>query len=146
MSISTPKGAHKIKIDKEKDKEKEKQQHDKRAKKLRELRPGERVRIRDHVTGIWNLHGSVQKEVAPRSYEIQTEHGGSLRRNRVDLKAQMSSQTEVEQPDRTPQAGDNTLKHTVEPEVPASVHNSPAKTPCRPKCTVRPLTRLIESC
>lgn len=145
-NLLTPKGAHKIKIDKEKDKVKQKQHHDKRAKKLRVLRPGERVTIRDHVTGIWNLHGSVQKEVAPRSYEVQTEHGGSLRRNRVDLKPQVSSQTGVEQPDTMPQAGDNTLEHTVEPEVPATVHSSPAKTPCRPKRTVQPPKRLIESC
>lgn len=142
----TPEGSHKIKIDKEKDKEKQKQQHDKRAKKLRELKSGEQVRIRDHLTGIWNLHGSVQKEVAPRSYEVQTEHGGSLRRNRVNLKPQMSSQTEVEQPDTTPQAGDNTLNHTMEPEVPASVYSSPTKTPCRPKRTIQPPKRLIESC
>uniref|UniRef100_A0A3P8VXA7 Integrase catalytic domain-containing protein n=1 Tax=Cynoglossus semilaevis TaxID=244447 RepID=A0A3P8VXA7_CYNSE len=37
------------------------------SKKLRELRPGKHVRIRDHVTGIWDMHGTMQKEVAPRS-------------------------------------------------------------------------------
>ena len=131
-NLLTPKGAHKIRIDKEKDKEKQKQQHNKRAKKLHRLRPGEQVRIRDHVTGIWNRHGS---EVAPRSYEVQTEHGGSLRRNCVDLKPQMSSQTGLEQPDTTTSWRQHP-EHTVEPEVPATVHSSPAKTPCRPKRTV----------
>ncbi|KAL7880871.1 hypothetical protein SRHO_G00031250 [Serrasalmus rhombeus] len=47
----------------------------------------------------FHQYGSVQKEVPPRSYEVQMEHGGSLRRNRVDLKPQMSKQTGVEQPD-----------------------------------------------
>lgn len=152
--LLTPKGALKVKMDKEKEKQKQKQQHDVKAKQLRDLKPGEHVRIRDHVTGIWNMHGSVQREVAPRSYEVQTEHGGSLRRNRVDLKPQMSSQTGVEQPDIMPQAEDNstdlvdhnTLKHTVGPELPANVHNSPVTTPGRPKRVVQPPKRLIESC
>ena len=146
--LLTPKGAHKVKVAKIKEKQKQKQQHDKRAKHLRDLKPGEHVRIRDHVTGIWSMQGSVQREVAPRSYQIQTEHGASLRRNRVDLKPQVSSQQCEEQPDSTAQVGDTTsglLDQTSEneatdPDVPS------VTTPCRPKRNVQPPKRLIESC
>ena len=146
--LLTPKGAHKVKVAKIKEKQKQKQQHDKRAKHLRDLKPGEHVRIRDHVTGIWSMQGSVQREVARRSYQIQTEHGASLRRNRVDLKPQVSSQQCEEQPDSTAQVGDTTsglLDQTSEneatdPDVPS------VTTPCRPKRNVQPPKRLIESC
>lgn len=43
--LLTPKG-HKV----ETDKEKQKQQHDERAKQLHDLKPGDHVRIRDHVS------------------------------------------------------------------------------------------------
>ena len=44
--------------------------------------------------------GCVQREVLPRSYEIQTEHGSQLRRNRVDLRLQPFTQgTEDHQED-----------------------------------------------
>ena len=146
--LLTPKGAHKVKVAKIKENQKQKQKHDKRAKHLCDLKPGKHVRIRDHVTGIWSMQGSVQREVAPRSYQIQTEHGASLRRNRVDLKPQVSSQQCEEQPDSTAQVGDTTsglLDQTSEneatdPDVPS------VTTPCRPKRNVQPPKRLIESC
>ena len=116
--LLTPKGAHKVKVAKIKEKKKQKQQHDKRAKYLRDLKPGEHVRIRDHVTGIWNIQGSVEREVAPCSYQIQTEHGASLRRNRVDLKLQVSSQQCMEQPDGASQVGETTWL--------TKLHNEPA--------------------
>ncbi|KAK0137821.1 Zinc finger protein 862 [Merluccius polli] len=148
--------AHKVKVAKIKEKKKQKQQHDKRAKHLRDLKPGEHVRIRDHVTGIWNIQGSVEREVAPRSYQIQTEQGASLRRNQVDLKPQVSSQQCVEQPDGASQVGETTsnLAHQIaqnepaNPDVP-SVNDSvktPLKTLGRPRRNVQPPSRLIESC
>ena len=83
--LLTPKGAHKIRKAKEEQKVKQRHLHDRTAKHLPLLKPGDVVRLRDISTGTWRQQGRVEKEVAPRSYRIQTENGLSLRRNRTDL-------------------------------------------------------------
>lgn len=62
--LLTPRGAHKVKLVKEKQKDKQKQRHDKSARHLPELKPGD-VRLRDITTGTWMPQGCVQRE----SYE-----------------------------------------------------------------------------
>lgn len=73
--LLTPTGAHKIKDNREKGKPKQKPQHDSRAKELPVLRPGDQVCVWDHLASTWNEQGRVQKEVTPRSYQMQTEDG-----------------------------------------------------------------------
>lgn len=69
---------------------KQKQLYDRTAKHLPMLKPGDVVRLRDISTGTWRQKGLVEKEVAPHFYRIQTENGFSLRRNRTDLKLQLT--------------------------------------------------------
>lgn len=148
--LLTPRGAHKVKLAKEKQKDKQKQRHDKSARHLPELKPGDHVRLRDITTGTWMQQGCVQREVAPRSYEIQTEHGSQLRRNRVDLRLQPFTQgTEDHQEDtaeasnafRNGQFSQNTL--TDNERCPTVSGSTSAE---RPKRTVRAPERLIENC
>uniref|UniRef100_A0A8C7QE35 Gypsy retrotransposon integrase-like protein 1 n=1 Tax=Oncorhynchus mykiss TaxID=8022 RepID=A0A8C7QE35_ONCMY len=146
----TPRGAHKVKLAKEKQKDKQKQRHDKSARHLPELKPGDHVRLRDITTETWMQQGCVQRKVAPRSYEIQTEHGSQLRRNRVDLRLQPFTQgTEDHQEDtaeasnafRNGQFSQNTL--TDNERCPTVSGSTSAE---RPKRTVRAPERLIENC
>lgn len=83
--LLTPKSAHKVRQAKKEQKVKQKQLHDRTAKHMPMLKPGDTVHLRDISTGTWRLKGQVTEEVAPRSYRIQMENGLSLRRNRTDL-------------------------------------------------------------
>lgn len=84
--LLTPKFAFKIKADKERGKQKLKQQYNESVKELPVLRPRDQVRVWDQLTSTWSIQGHVQREVAPRSYQVQTEDGLSRRRNPVDLR------------------------------------------------------------
>ena len=77
--------------DTQKRKLKQKSYYDRFAQDLPPLKPGDRVRIQDHVNGQWEQNGTVLREVAPRSYEIQADNGAVYRRNRVNLKPFSSS-------------------------------------------------------
>lgn len=88
--LLTPKSAHKVRQAKEEQKVKQKQLHDRTAKHLPMLKPGDTVRLRDISTGTWRQKGQVTEEVAPRSFRIQMENELSLRRNRTDLQLQLT--------------------------------------------------------
>ena len=60
---------------------------DKVARDLPPLQIGQRVRVRDVVTGRWAIEGSVCRRVDSRSYEVLGLNGTKYRRNRTALKA-----------------------------------------------------------
>ena len=72
--------------DSQKRKEKQKKYHYRFSKNLKPLKTGDRVRMQDHTTGLWKHNTTVMNEVAPRSYNIQTDNGVVYRRNRINLK------------------------------------------------------------
>nr|XP_054606603.1 uncharacterized protein K02A2.6-like [Nothobranchius furzeri] len=161
--LLTPKTAHKVKEAKDGQKVKQKQLHDRKARHLPSLKPGDKVRLRDITTGTWRHQGQVKEEVAPRSYKIQMEGGVSLRRNRVDLQLHpegkdTESQETVQQDkekstesanrgsedarsgpsqDSASPAAERLLKTMTSPQGERLV---------RPKRHVQPPKRLIESC
>ena len=63
--------------------------YDKHAKPLRPLSNGDIVRIRHN--GQWSVKARVLKEVAPRSFIVETESGQHYRRNRRDLMCTLES-------------------------------------------------------
>lgn len=146
--LLTPGGAHKIKARKQEQKEKHKMQHDKKAKHLPNLRPGDKVRILDHTTGTWTQGGCVQRKVAPRSYCIQTDHGAALRRNRVDLRPQVTVPETDSQQQSTAELSDAPSSELVGQSSPDRSDSvvPPSETYCRPKRTVKPPERLIAHC
>ncbi|KAK3107076.1 hypothetical protein FSP39_006459 [Pinctada imbricata] len=66
-------------------KQKQKQNFDKRVIDLPPLEKGESVRLRDEKDTHWARKGVIIQQVAPRSYEIETESGTRFRRNRKDI-------------------------------------------------------------
>ncbi len=70
----------------EKRKEKQQQSHNRRKKELPELRIGDLVRVWSNQTRLWDRLATVQKQVAPRSFEVRLDNGATLRRNRRALK------------------------------------------------------------
>ncbi|XP_048255270.1 uncharacterized protein K02A2.6-like [Haliotis rufescens] len=52
---------------------------------LPQLEPGSSVRVYRDTSNDWKTKGKIVQKVAPRSYLVQTEGGGRLRRNRRDL-------------------------------------------------------------
>lgn len=151
--LLTPKGAHKVRKAKEEQKAKQKQLHDRTAKHLPMLKPGDTVRLRDITTGTWRQQGQVEAEVAPRSYRVQMESGLSLRRNRTDLQLQQQ-----------PIGKDTTVQETVQQDTtdsaepasscpdhagcsPKAKSASPAvERQLRPRRLIQPPQRLIETC
>lgn len=150
--LLTPKGASKVRKEKERHKVKQKQLHDRTAKRLPTLKHGDRVRLRDINTGTWRQQGHVEEELSPRSYRIQTECGLSLRRNRTDLQLQPTDE------DTTAQEAEPQQDTPEPPELPNSepehstngqtaVSKSPtAERHLRPQRHIKPPQRLIESC
>ena len=62
--------------------QKQKIYYDQHARDLSHLTPGQDVRIQDHRTKEWQK-GTIRRECQePRSYVVETEYGGCLRRNR----------------------------------------------------------------
>lgn len=162
--LLTPRNAHKVRNAREVQKVKQKQRHDRTAKHLPMLKPGDTVRLRDIPTGTWRQKGQVEEEVAPRSYRIQMENGLSLRRNRTDLQLQFQLLTEREttaqkmvqqdtadSTESTNSGTDHTdCSLTAASASPAAVRLSrlsPAVDGLsRPERHVQPPKRLIESC
>ena len=61
--------------------------HDRRAKDLPQLQPGQPVTVFNPTSGVWQPANIIQQCSEPRSYLIQPEpHGGILRRNRHQLR------------------------------------------------------------
>ena len=106
---------------------KQKEYYDRSARSLVQLQPGDHVHIKDYVTNEWKHQGTVTQMVAPRSYEVHTDNGAILRRNRIDIRS-------------TPQKA--TLQTTPQKPVPVvSDKDKPSQpvTP-RPKVTECPVT------
>ena len=61
----------------------QKANYDKASKSLVSLSPHDTVRLQD--SKYWNKKATVLEEVAPRSYNVRTEDGQVLRRNRRSL-------------------------------------------------------------
>lgn len=148
--LLTPKGASKVRKERERQKVKQKQLHDRTAKSLPTLRCGDRVRLRDINTGTWRQQGHVEEELSSRSYRIQTECGLSLRRNRTDIQLQPSHEdtTAQELQQDTPQPPElpnSEPEHTTNGQT--AVSKSPtAERHLRPQRHIKPPQRLIESC
>ena len=63
-----------------------KYRHDQHAKDLKELLPGDHVRIHCQNTRLWPTRATIVKACdQSRSYEVKTEYGNILRRNQRDL-------------------------------------------------------------
>lgn len=149
--LLTPEGASRIKNSKEGQKEKQRQLHDRKAKHLPMLKPGDVVRLRDCSAGTWQKTRQVQEEVAARSCRIQVDSGLLLRRNRVDLQLQQSLRDTVAREavqqdtagsEEPAGSGPDRADHGLT-ELPAS---PPAAGLSRPKRHVQPPKRLIETC
>ena len=69
--------------------EMQKKYYDEGKKPLKELVPGDQVRVQDEKTGNWSTTAIV-KDAEPdtRSYTVQTSNGAQYRRNRIHLKPQ----------------------------------------------------------
>ncbi|XP_063592470.1 uncharacterized protein K02A2.6-like [Penaeus indicus] len=63
-----------------------KQYYDRGAKDQQALLPGQAVRVQDHISGRWTPATVVEKSQEPRSYIVETQDGGILRRNRRHIK------------------------------------------------------------
>lgn len=150
-NLLKPRGALNVKQAKEKEKINQKRRHDKSAKHLPYLKPGDRVRLLDYSTGTWTQQGLVQKEVAPRSYLIQTERGATLRRNRVDIRLQATNSETVQQPHNNEVTNTTTSDEDGQSlldnnDSGLTLPGSPAMEHSRPIRTVKPPERLIETC
>ena len=66
-------------------KAKQKHYYDKTVLELPPLAEGQVIRMRDAKDTHWAKKGVVIQQVAPRSYEIETEDGVRYRRNRKDI-------------------------------------------------------------
>ena len=65
----------------------QKQYHDRRAgEELSTLTPGQVVRVQDKSSGRWNPAVVSKVREEPRSYEVQTLDGTTLRRNRSHIR------------------------------------------------------------
>ncbi|KAL7858896.1 hypothetical protein SRHO_G00140430 [Serrasalmus rhombeus] len=137
------KEGEKVKRYKEQQKAKQKFYYDRGTQNLPELHTGDKVRLKDKAN-TWSQKATVLKEIQPRSYNIQTEDGTVLRRNRRDIlgpaKADQQSDEAAEQ-----------HQHPENPSFEATVLDpspdpdpSPGRSLKRSSRTIRPPERLIE--
>ena len=66
-------------------KKKQASYHNQQTRPLTQIEQNTKVVIQDQTTKEWTRQGSVAQQVAPRSYEVNTDKG-TLRRNRKHLK------------------------------------------------------------
>ena len=92
---------------------KQKQQHDRhihvhnsQQENCNKFLPGQHVAIQHHVTKEWSIRGQIIQEVAPRSYEIQVNNKGVLRRNQRHIR-KVHSTTSYLIPNETVSGADN---------------------------------------
>uniref|UniRef100_A0A3B3XIK9 Integrase catalytic domain-containing protein n=1 Tax=Poecilia mexicana TaxID=48701 RepID=A0A3B3XIK9_9TELE len=126
---------------------KQKENYDKTARRLRALEENDTVRVEDH--GMWERKATVLKEVSPRSYEIRTDDGQVLRRNRRSLlktQEQDSQKRGQEEIDAGRQARETTGPHGGDNDGNDALPNNTSSTPVlrRSTRTRRPPERLIE--
>lgn len=133
----------------------QKEVHDKTARALQELHPQDRVRVQDYKTGLWSQGATVVNKVAPRSYEIMTDNGYILRRNRRVLRKDPGTitnpVTEVD-PDLLEEQLQRELsmdlrREAIPPDVPVTNGSRavPEQSARRSSRVVKPRDRLIET-
>ena len=93
------------------------------------------MRLKDK-SNTWTQKATILNEIQPRSYNIQTEDGAVLRRNRRDIMSPAKADH------KTDDAADQ-LQHSEKPpsEAPVPVQEPPVTRPSR---NVKPPERLIE--
>lgn len=99
--------------------------HDRNAQDLSPLATGQHVRIQDQRTKKW-FPGTVScKRPEPRSYEVQTQNGSILRRNRCHLRPASAQHIEMGPTD------ENTVSeaHPSVPESAEALHTTPTPSP-----------------
>ena len=67
---------------------KQKEYYDRGTRKLNDLKPGDRVRCWNQKDNMWKPAVVESESEQPRSYNIKTQQGSILRRNRQDLKTE----------------------------------------------------------
>ena len=105
--------------------ETQKRNFDKHAKDLPELKPGQPVRIQDHVTGKWQAATITDKRPEPRSYMVKTKSGSILRRNRKHISSvpQDNAQTNASEQNPAAVSDTNCAHHAAE----CDQNNAPKK-------------------
>ena len=140
-SLLRTEGDEELSQKREMEKEKQKESFDRHTKTLPKLKPGETVRVYDHNKNIWSDSGVVIDQTADRSYQVRTDKGAVLRRNRRDIKSSYIPPQEHSQ-SATP------VDPPLTPQPPAQVE--PPKTPVAqpnsrpPARKTGPPRRLIE--
>ena len=104
-------------------KSQQKQHYEKGTKTLPEISNGSNVRLHDGKS--WSIRGQViERAETPRSYIIQTEAGGQLRRNRQDVLVTQQPEPEGPKvPDCEEQTNPETSNELQSP--PTEVQTSP---------------------
>ena len=81
----------------------QKMYHDRHANDLPALQPGQQARVQDYQTGKWIPATITEKCPEPRSYQLTTDKGQNLRRNRIHIRdiPQEVDKTPTPQPELT---------------------------------------------
>ena len=134
-----------VKDSKESEKHEQKRHHDKKARKLPELEPGDPVCLQDPRDNTWSKEGVIARKLQHRSYVVKLTNGSLLRRNRVHIRKsnrQVPGQTADYNFDsndpQIPQAQQGQHRMRDQP----AAREQPART--RPARTIRRPQRLIE--
>ncbi|XP_014668373.1 PREDICTED: uncharacterized protein K02A2.6-like [Priapulus caudatus] len=128
----------------------QKQYHDQKSGgSLAPLTPGQFVRIQEESTSKWQPAVVTEKLTAPRSYEIKTTNGSTLRRNRRHIREtpeQFHIPSDSAGPEtREPTAEVRSPKHVrfKEPDIPPSDSDTSYRTRAGGRCSSLKLTRYI---
>ena len=83
---------------------KQKHYYDRNTTPLSPINSGQRVTIRNPINSLWSENRTVHKQTATRSYEVQTDTGSRIRRNRSDLRIIRSDDQNVNNSDSNAQS------------------------------------------
>ena len=106
-SLLKPKPASQVMQKKERKQQKQKHYHDKGSKELKQLKPGETVRMKPRERGKPWKQARVLKQVGIRSYKVETQNGKEYIRNRKHLRTSKEHFTRV-QDEPEPELSQNT--------------------------------------
>ena len=131
-SLLVPKQIPNVKSELEKKRGVQKSYHDKSAKKLPVLHPGDTVRYKSQPSSTWKQGLISHKHPNPRSYVIKTADGKTLRRNRVLIRK--TNEDLLKKPDINAQ--EPTMQVYI-PETPriSSTPSTPTKSPVNKQFT-----------
>ena len=108
----------------------QKEYHDKKAKDLPPLQPGQLVRFQDHPSSTWKEGVIQEKCQEPRSYTLETPTGKTFRRNRVHIRSIPGNPQQP--PERQTSMSDTTAPRTPMKLRTAPRVNAPINTPPTP--------------